>query len=92
MLADEFPGMGCASPQTLGGTTVQMMIYVEDVDGFFARAVAAGATVLQPVKDQFYGDRSGKLSDPSGHVWMFGSHQEDVSREETRKRAAELFG
>ena len=91
-LADEFPGMGCISPQTLGGTTVRMMIYVAEVDAFAAHAAAAGATVLQPPTDQFYGDRNCKLSDPFGHVWMFGSHQEDVSREEIRKRAAALFG
>ena len=91
-LADEFPNMGCVSPQTLGGTTVRMMIYVADVDAFAAHAVGAGATVLQPPADQFYGDRNCKLSDPFGHVWMFGSHQEDVSREEIRQRATALFG
>ena len=92
MLADEFPNMGAVSPQTLGGTAVRMMIYVADVDAFIARAVAAGAAVLQPVTDQFYGDRNCKLADPSGHVWMFGSHLEDVSREEMQKRAAALYG
>ncbi|HSY20347.1 MAG TPA: VOC family protein [Candidatus Acidoferrales bacterium] len=92
MLADEFPEMGAISPQTLGGTSVRMMIYVADVDAFIARAVAAGATVLQPVTDQFYGDRNCKVADPFGHVWMFGSHQEDVSREEIMKRAAALYG
>ena len=92
MLADEFPDMGTVSPQSLGGTTVRMMIYVADVDAFAARAAAAGAQVLQPPTDQFYGDRNCKLLDPSGHVWMFGSHIEDVSREEIRKRAAALFG
>ena len=91
MLADEFPDIGTVSPQSLGGTTVRMIIYVEDVDAFAARASAAGAKVLSPPTDQFYGDRNCKLCDPSGHVWMFGSHKEDVSREEIRKRAAALF-
>jgi len=92
MLADEFPDMGTVSPQSLGGTTVRMMVYVADVDAFAAHAAAAGAKVLSPPADQFYGDRNCKLSDPYGHVWMFGSHIEDVSREEIRKRAAALFG
>ncbi len=92
MLADEFPDMGTVSPQSLGGTTVRMMIYVADVDAFAARAAAAGAKVLAPPADQFYGDRNCRLCDPSGHVWMFGSHKEDVSREEIRRRAAALFG
>ncbi len=91
MLADEFPDMGTVSPQSLGGTTVRMMIYVANVDAFAARAAAVGAKVLAPPIDQFYGDRNCKLCDPFGHVWMFGSHQEDVSREEIQKRAAALF-
>ena len=91
-LADEFPDMGTVSPQSLGGTTVRMMIYVADVDAFAAHASAAGAKVLQPPADQFYGDRNCKLRDPFGHVWMFGSHIEDVSREEIRRRADALFG
>lgn len=92
MLADEFPNMGCVSPQSLGGTTVRMMVYVADVDAFAKRAAAVGAKILQPPTDQFYGDRNCKLEDPFGHVWMFGSHVEDVSREEIRQRAAALYG
>ena len=91
-LADEFPNMGTVSPQSLGGTTVRMMVYVEDVDAFAARAEAAGAKVLEAPSDQFYGDRNCKLRDTFGHVWMFGTHQEDVTREEVRKRAEALFG
>jgi PhnB protein len=91
MLADEFPDMGTVSPHSLGGTTVRMMIYVEDVDAFATRAAVAGAKVLSAPADQFYGDRNCKLSDPFGHVWMFGSHKEDVSREEIQKRAAALY-
>lgn len=92
MLADECPEMGATSPQSLGGTPVSLMIYVADVDAFSARAIAAGAKVLEPVKDQFYGDRSCKLSDPTGHVWMFATHTEDVPPEEIAARAAKLFG
>lgn len=91
-LADEFPNLGTVSPQSLGGTTVRMMVYVKDVDAFTHRAAAAGGTILQPPTDQFYGDRNCKLRDPSGHVWMFGTHIEDVSRDEVRKRADALFG
>jgi PhnB protein len=87
MLADEFPEMGARSPQSLGGSPVSILLYVEDADARFAQAVAAGAKVLRPVKDQFYGDRSGTLEDPFGHVWTVATHQEDLSPEEMRRRA-----
>ena len=87
MLADEFPGMGFRSPLALGGAGVSLLIYVDDVDARFGRAVAAGATVLREVKDQFYGDRSGTLKDPFGHVWTIATHTEDVTPEEMHKRA-----
>jgi PhnB protein len=86
MLADEFPEMGIRSPQSIGGSPVILALYVEDVDASFARAVAAGATVLRPVKDQFYGDRSGTLTDPFGQVWTLATHKEDVPPEEVRRR------
>jgi PhnB protein len=92
MLADEHPEMGFRSPQALGGSPVTIHIYVEDVDTTVANAVAAGAKVLRPVADQFYGDRAGKLEDPFGHVWMLATHKEDVSADEMRKRAAALYG
>ena len=92
MLADEFPNMGARSPQSLGGTAVSLLIYVNDVDAFAARAQAGGVKVLQPVADQFYGDRSIKVADPFGHVWMFATHIEDVPPEEMDRRAAALFG
>ena len=92
MLSDEFPDHGSVSPQRLGGTPVHTMIYVPDVDGFAALAIAAGAKVLEPVKDQFYGDRNCKLSDPFGHVWMFATHTEDVPPQEIATRAAKMFG
>jgi PhnB protein len=87
MLADEFPEMGYKSPQTLGGSPVSIMIYVEDVDVVFDQAVGAGAKVQRPVKDQFYGDRMGTLEDPFGHVWHVSTHKEDVSAEEMERRA-----
>jgi PhnB protein len=87
MLADEFPEMGAKSPQILGGTPVSIMIYVEDVDSFVKRAVNAGARVLHPVENKFYGDRSGTLEDPFGHQWHFATHVEDVPPEEMAKRS-----
>lgn len=86
MLADEFPEMGYKSPATLGGSPVSLMIYVEDVDTVFGRAIAAGGKEQRPVKDQFYGDRSGTLADPFGHVWHIATHREDVEPEEMERR------
>ena len=88
MLADEFPEMDFRSPKTLGGTPVNILVYVENVDALVARAQAAGATIQRPVADQFYGDRVGVLLDPFGHSWSFATHIEDVSPEEMQKRAA----
>jgi PhnB protein len=89
MMADEFPEMNARGPQSLGGTSVSIALYVEDVDSFFQRAVAAGAKVTQPVKNQFYGDRTGGLEDPFGHVWHVATHIEDVSPEEMQRRASQ---
>ena len=86
MLAEEMDAMGYRGPQSLGGTPVSLLVYVPDVDAAFARAVAAGATAQRPVADQFYGDRSGVLVDPFGHVWSLATHQEDVSAEEMSRR------
>jgi len=86
MLADEYPEMGYKSPRTLGGSPVSIMIYVEDVDTVFDQAIAAGGKAQRPVKDQFYGDRSGTLEDPFGHVWHVATHKEDVTPEEMEKR------
>lgn len=86
MLADESPEMGHKSPQSIGGTPITLMFYVPDVDAQFAKALAAGATVKQPLKDQFYGDRSGTLTDPSGHIWTIATHTEDVSPDEMGRR------
>ncbi|HEX3282455.1 MAG TPA: VOC family protein [Pyrinomonadaceae bacterium] len=90
MLADEFPEYGNLSPKTLGGSAVRLHMYVEDVDAFFEKAVAAGAKVLIPVADQFYGDRSGRLEDPFGHVWLVSTHVEDVEPGEMERRMKEF--
>jgi PhnB protein len=89
MLADEFPDMGFRSPKTIGGSPVSLVLYVEDVDTVFKRAVGAGAKELRPVADQFYGDRMGTLEDPFGHVWSVATHTEDVSPDEMERRAGE---
>ncbi len=88
MLADENPEMDARSPQTFGGTPVSLMVYVEDVDSVFKRAVSAGAKELRPLQNQFYGDRSGTISDPFGHKWTISTHVEDVSPEEMQRRMA----
>jgi len=86
MLAEEVPEMGYLGPQSIGGTPVSILLYVEDVDARFAQAAAAGAAVLRPVVDQFYGDRSGTLKDPFGHVWTIATRKEDLTLEEIRRR------
>lgn len=88
MLSDEYPEIGVVSPPTVGGTPVTLAVYVEDVDATVATAVQAGATVLRPVENQFYGDRSGQIQDPFGHKWNVQTHVEDVDPEEMGQRAA----
>jgi len=92
MLADEFPQMGYRSPKALGGTPVSIMIYVPDVDTVYQQAIDAGATEVKPLQDQFYGDRSGTLTDPFGHVWTIATHKEDVTMEEMNRRMAAAHG
>lgn len=89
-LADEFPERDFKSPQSVGGTPVTIHVFVEDVDRFFKKAVKAGAKVLWPLADQFYGDRSGQLEDPFGHRWGFATHIEDVSVKEMQARMKKL--
>ena len=89
MLADEFPEINFRSPQLIGGTSVNILIYVNDVDALVEQATAAGAKLLRPVEDQPYGSRVGVLEDPFGDSWSFATHIEDVSLEEILKRAAE---
>lgn len=91
MLADEWPDAGPRSPATLGGTTTTMFVYVDDVDELWERAVAAGAEVVYPLEDQFYGDRSGRIRDPFGHHWGLGQHVEDVSEEEMDRRMSNFY-
>ncbi|MFZ6743657.1 VOC family protein [Undibacterium sp. JH2W] len=92
MLADEFPDMGYRGPRSLGGSSVSLHLYVDDVDTVFARAVELGATATMAVADQFDGDRRGTLTDPFGHVWLLASRKEDVSYEELRARFANMMG
>jgi PhnB protein len=87
MLADENPAMNARSPKTLGGSPISIMLYVEDADARFNQAVAAGAKVIRPLADQFYGDRSGIVEDPFGHTWSISTHKEDVPPDEMQRRA-----
>jgi PhnB protein len=91
-VADEFPEMEFVGPKKIGGSPVTVMVYVEDVDATFDRAMKAGAKVTRPVEDQFYGDRVGQFEDPFGHRWSVATHVEDVPPEEMAKRAAEAMG
>ena len=88
MLADEHPEIGARSPQAFGGSPVSFLVYDKDVDKLVEQAVAAGAKLVRPVADQFYGDRTGGVEDPFGHVWYIATHVEDVSAEEMQQRAA----
>ena len=92
MLADEYPDMGYHGPQSIGGSPVSLMIYVEDVDAVFARAVEAGAEIKEALQDKFYGDRMGTVTDPFGHVWHLATHKEDVPMEEMERRAKAAHG
>ena len=91
-LNDEFPEMGAHSPLGTNGTPVQIHLYVEDVDSLYQRAVSAGAKVVMPLADQFWGDRYGVVEDPSGHRWALASHVQDMTPEQMKQAAATLFG
>jgi len=91
MLSDEYPEHGIRGPRSLGGTSFAIHLHVADVDQAFAKAVAAGASVLRPLQDQFYGERSGTLRDPFGHEWLLGGHLETVTPEEMQRRYTALF-
>jgi PhnB protein len=86
MLSDEFPDMGIRGPKAVGGTSTVLSLYVSDADAVFERAIAAGAKVNRPLQDQFYGDRSGQLEDPFGHIWSIQTRIEDVSPKKMQKR------
>jgi PhnB protein len=92
MLADEAPDRGFRSPKSYGGTPLSLLLYVENADAVFEQAVAAGAEVLSPLENKFYGDRMGTIADPFGHHWTIGTHVEDVSEEEMRKRMEKNAG
>jgi PhnB protein len=89
MLSDEYPDWGANGPTFHNGSPIKLHLYVPDVDSLFAQAVAAGASVKFPLMDQFYGDRTGQVVDPFGHIWSLSTHIEDVSPEEIARRAAE---
>jgi len=91
MLADEHPEMGARSAKTLGGSPMSLMLYVENVDALAAQAVAAGAKVVRPIQNQFYGDRSGTFEDPFGLSWTIATHVEDVPPEEMKRRSEEAM-
>ena len=92
MLASEFPELDAVSPTTVGGSPVTLAIYVENVDEVFARALAEGATETRPLRNEFYGDRTGVIKDPFGHKWSISTHVEDVSPEELKKRQDAMMG
>ena len=91
MLADENPAMGNRSAETIGGSPVSLYVYLPDCDEVVEKAVAEGAKILKPVTDQFYGDRSGFIQDPFGHLWGIATHKEDVSGDEMKERMKKLM-
>ncbi len=91
MLADEFPEMDILSAKTIGNSPAHLMIYTDDCDAMFSKAIAEGAVETKPMADQFYGDRSGTLKDPFGHQWTIATHIEDLSPEEVDRRFQEMM-
>jgi uncharacterized glyoxalase superfamily protein PhnB len=91
MLTDEFPQMKCLSPQSVGGATSGIFLYVENSDDVFKKAVAAGAKVLMPIMDAFWGDRCGSIEDPFGHKWTISTHKKDMTHEEMKKAGEEFM-
>jgi PhnB protein len=91
MLSDEYPEMNIVGPQTLGGTSFSIHLHVDNADAWIERAVAAGATVVRPAADAFYGERSGSVRDPFGHEWLLGHQIEEVPTEEMQRRYTALF-
>ena len=86
MVSEEYPELGLLGPQSIGGASQSIHLHVDDCDALIARAVAAGATVLRPAADAFYGERGGTIRDPFGHEWLIGHHLEDVAPEEMQRR------
>lgn len=91
MLCDEFPEMKCLAPSTIGGSPVSLYLYVDDVDKTFNLAVAEGAKVLDPLTDQFWGDRHGSVRDPYDHIWSLATRIKDLTEEEMKRAAEEAF-
>jgi PhnB protein len=91
MIADEYPDFGALGPVSIGGTPVSLHLYVDDVDAVVERAAQAGATILRPVKDEFFGDRTGTLSDPFGHRWQIATRKEEVTPAEMQQRWSAMF-
>src|SRR5277367_1202519 len=91
MLSDEYPEGGIRGPRSLGGTTFSIHLHVGDVDEAYAQAISAGATIVRPLQNQFYGERSGTVRDPFGHEWLLGGQIEDVTTEEMQRRYTALF-
>ena len=91
MIADPCDDVSFGDPKTLGGSTVGLYVYVDDVDRMYSQSVAAGAKSINPIEDQFYGDRIGTIEDPYGHRWFIATHKEDLTPEELNKRAENLF-
>ena len=91
MLSDEFPEFGIKGPRSIGGTSLTLHLHVDDADALIARAVAAGATVVRPAQDQFYGERSGTVRDPFGHEWNVGHQIETVSTDEMQRRYTQMM-
>ena len=91
MLSDEYPEFGITGPESIGGTSFTIHLHVDDADELIRRAVAAGATVIRPAQDQFYGERSGSVRDPFGHDWNIGHHLEDVSTAEMQQRYTKMM-
>ncbi len=90
LLADEFPERGARSPRSLGGSPVCLLLYVEDVDTVARKAISAGAVMVDPIQDHFYGDRSGNFVDPFGHLWTIATHKENLAPEEIRQRLEQM--
>lgn len=91
MLSEEYPEYGFLGPQSIGGTSISIHLHLDDADAAIARAVSAGAIVIRPASDAFYGERSGTVRDPFGHEWMLGHNIEDVAPEEMQRRYDELL-
>src|SRR3990172_4329233 len=91
MMSDEFPDMGAKSPKSIGGTPITIHLYVDNADTIFNQAVNAGAKVIMPIMDAFWGDRYGLVADPDGHSWAIATHKKDMSPEEMRKAGEDFF-